>query len=261
MIFGSKFQTLNFTILRFDSLPSTNDEAARQAKLGAAEGVCIVARAQTRGRGRRERVWNSPADAGLYFSLILRPKFAAQNWSLITLAAAVAVSDTLADSCNLPTDIKWANDIHTKQGKKLSGILAETVDTVRGNAVILGIGINLIKEAIAPDLREIATSIEDETGVLPDRELVLAALTGNLQKYYQILQDTDGSRMIIEAWTRRSSYAVGKRVRVTLENETFEGETDGLDAAGALRVRLENGIIRVVYAGDVVALRSQIIDL
>ena len=252
---------MNFTILRFDCLPSTNDEAARQAKLGAAEGVCIVAREQTRGRGRRERVWNSPADAGLYFSLILRPTFAARDWSLITLAAAVAVFDALADTCNLSLDIKWANDIHTKRGKKLCGILAETVDTVRGAAVILGIGINLTREAIAPDLQEIATSIETETSVLPDREIILAALTGNLQKYYQILHDISGQQVIIDAWTQRSTYAIGKEVRVTLETGNLEGITDGLDAMGALRVRLENGIIKVVYAGDVVALRSQYKDL
>ena len=249
------------TILRFDSLPSTNDEAARQAKLGAAEGVCVVARAQTRGRGRRERVWHSPADAGLYFSLILRPGFAAQNWSLITLAAAIAVFDALAESCNLITDIKWANDIHTKKGKKLCGILAETVDTPLGNAVILGIGINLTNEAIAPDLQQIATSVETETGVLPDRETVLTTLTRNWQKYYQILHEVDGSKFILEAWTERSSYSYGKQVRVTLETETFEGETEGLTVAGALRVRLENGIIKIVYAGDVVALRSHIKDL
>lgn len=248
---------MNFTILRFDSLLSTNTEAARQAKLGADEGVCIVAREQTQGRGRRDRVWISPVDAGLYFSLILRPKFAQQNWSIITLAAAVAVSNALTDSYNLPTDIKWANDIHTINGKKLGGILAETVDTSRGSAVILGIGINLSKNAIAPDLRELASSIETETEVLPDREMVLAALTRYLQKYYQILHETNGNRRIIEAWTLRSSYAKGKKVRVTLEDAVIEGETDGLETSGALRVRLENGIIKTVYAGDIVALRSQ----
>lgn len=252
---------MNFTILRFDSLPSTNDEAARQAKLGAAEGVCIVAREQTRGRGRRNRVWNSPADAGLYFSLILRPKFAAQSWSLITLAAAAAVCDALADSFQLSTDIKWANDIHTRKGQKLGGILAETVDAVSGDAVILGIGINLTKEAIAPELQGLATSIETETGKAPNRETMLEALTAHLQNYYRDLHKVDGNQIIIEAWMRRSSYAFGKLVRVTLENETFEGETDGLTAAGALRVRLENGIIRIVYAGDVIAVRSQNQDL
>ncbi|HYJ47590.1 MAG TPA: bifunctional biotin--[acetyl-CoA-carboxylase] synthetase/biotin operon repressor, partial [Pyrinomonadaceae bacterium] len=84
--------SLRPVILRFDSLPSTNTEAARQAAKGAPEGLCIVAREQTRGRGRQERVWISPAGAGLYFSIVLRPKsLAMQSWSLLTLMAALAV--------------------------------------------------------------------------------------------------------------------------------------------------------------------------
>jgi BirA family biotin operon repressor/biotin-[acetyl-CoA-carboxylase] ligase len=129
---------MQFTILRFDSLNSTNDEALRQAKLGASEGLCVVARQQTKGRGRRERVWFSLTDAGLYFSLILRPRFEMQKLPLITLAAAVAVSDAIQETCDLQTDIKWANDIHSR-GKKLSGILAETAETGQGIAVVLGI--------------------------------------------------------------------------------------------------------------------------
>jgi BirA family biotin operon repressor/biotin-[acetyl-CoA-carboxylase] ligase len=247
---------MQFTILRFDSLPSTNDEAARQAKLGANEGVCIVAGQQTAGRGRRERIWHSPADAGLYFSLILRPKFEMQKLPLITLAAAVAVSDAISEACDLATDIKWANDVFAG-GKKLCGILAETVETEKKNAVVLGIGINLKKDAVAPELNDVATSIEGETGNAPDAAKLLAGLTKNIEKNYQILHLTNGSEQIIELWTKRSSYAFGKMVRVTLENETFEGVTCGLVPTGALRVRAENGLIKVVHAGDVVSLRRQ----
>ncbi|HZH35491.1 MAG TPA: biotin--[acetyl-CoA-carboxylase] ligase [Pyrinomonadaceae bacterium] len=248
---------MNFTILRFDSLASTNDEAIRQAKLGAPEGLCIVARRQTAGRGRRERNWYSPADAGLYFSLVLRPGFEIRKFPLITLAAAVAISDCVLESCNLKTDIKWANDIHAN-GKKLSGILAETVETANKQAVILGIGINLRKEAIAPELSDIATSIENETGIAPDVENLLGVLTNKLKKYYYILEDSGGSEQIIEAWSARSSYAFGKLVRVTLENESFVGTTRGLEADGALRVGTESGLMKIVHAGDVVSLRRGI---
>ena len=243
---------MNFTILRYDSLASTNDEAAKQARLGANEGLCILARQQTAGRGRRERVWNSPADAGIYFSLVLRPKFEIGKFPLITLAAAVAVYDSILESCNLKTDIKWANDIHA-DGKKLCGILAETVD---GNAVVLGIGINLKKEAIAPELAEIATAIESEIGKAPDSEKLIQSLTRNLKKYYEILHKTEGASEIIKQWQARSSYAHGKKVRVSLETEVFEGVTEGLEIDGALRVRAENGLIRTIHAGDVVSLRQ-----
>lgn len=252
---------MNFTILRFDSVSSTNDEAARQAKLGAAEGVCIVAREQTAGRGRRQRKWNSPAGAGIYFSLILRPKFPTQKWSLITFVAAIAVADALLDTYNLQSDIKWANDIHTKTGQKLAGILAETIETNLGSAVILGIGVNLTRESIAPDLREIAAAIETEINATPESEIVLMALTRNLQRYYQILSEEAGDQEIIAAWTQRSSYSFGKQVCVKLENTSFTGETCGVDQSGALRVRTENGIIKTIYAGDVIALRAQNKDL
>src|SRR5919112_1524101 len=112
------------TILRFDSLPSTNTEAARQASLGAREGLCVVAREQTAGRGRRQRAWASPKDAGLYFSVVLRPALDAADWPLLTLAAALAARDALGDACALDADIKWPNDL-LAGGRKLCGILAE----------------------------------------------------------------------------------------------------------------------------------------
>lgn len=247
---------MDFKILQFDSLSSTNDEAAQRVRSGAAEGLCVVARQQTAGRGRRERVWHSPPDAGLYFSLILRPKFEAQKLPLITLAAAISVCDAVREVCDLKTDIKWANDIYASD-KKLSGILAETAETERGIAVVLGIGINLTKEVIAPDLTEIATSIENETGQAPDTEKLLAGLMKNLEKNYRILHQINGSERITELWTKRSSYAFGREVRVVLENESFTGETCGLETSGALRVRAENGLIKTVTAGDVVSLRRQ----
>ncbi len=125
---------LSSQILRFDSLPSTNTEAARRAIEGAAEGVCVVASEQTAGRGRLQRQWVSPKDAGLYFSIILRPQFEQSLWPLLTLMAAVAVHDALLEACDLETDIKWPNDILVNE-KKLCGILAETVETSRGRAV------------------------------------------------------------------------------------------------------------------------------
>lgn len=247
---------MQFTILRFGSLESTNDEAARQAKLGADEGLCVVARQQTAGRGRRERFWHSPPDAGLYFSLVLRPNLEQQKLPLITLAAAVSVADAIKQKCDLKTDIKWANDIHAN-GKKIAGILAETAESEKGIAVVLGIGINLKKEAVLPEIFEVATSIENEIGEPPDTENLLVALTKNLEKNYQILHQINGSEQIIELWTERSSYAFGKQVRVTLENENFTGTTCGLELSGALRVLTEKGLIRTVHAGDVVSLRRR----
>src|SRR5207302_3451827 len=97
-------------ILRFDSIDSTNLEAMRHANAGAREGLCIVAREQTAGRGRLDRSWQSPKDAGLYFSIVLRPELKMSSWPLISLMAALAASDALMKACGLRVDIKWPND-------------------------------------------------------------------------------------------------------------------------------------------------------
>ena len=247
-------RSLTPTILRFDSLPSTNDEAARQAAVGAPEGLCVVAREQTAGRGRQRRAWLSPRDAGLYVSVLLRPRFEQGRWPLVTLAAALAVRDALAEACGLSTDIKWPNDLLAR-GRKVCGILAEGVETKAGRAVVVGIGVNLDERAFPPELRESATSVAAETGSAPDAEEVLRALTRTLARRYEALQHHDGAAATLRAWAAHSSYAAGKRVRVALATETFEGHTRGLETDGALRVETDAGEIKIVRAGDVTALR------
>jgi BirA family transcriptional regulator, biotin operon repressor / biotin---[acetyl-CoA-carboxylase] ligase len=243
-------------ILRFDSLPSTNTEAQRQARLGAPEGLCVVAREQTRGRGRAGRDWISPIDAGLYFSLVLRPaRLGSHLWPLLTLMAALAVREALLESCALETDIKWPNDILAME-RKLCGILAETVETEAGKAVVMGIGINLSDEAFPPELKRVATSVSSLTGETPDTESLLQSLVRALGKHYEILQAAGGAEMIVSEWSRRSSYASNLQVRVSLMDETFKGLTRGLEPDGALRVETEQGEIRVVRAGDVTSLRG-----
>jgi BirA family biotin operon repressor/biotin-[acetyl-CoA-carboxylase] ligase len=244
------------TILRYDTLPSTNTEAANQAARGAAEGLCVVAREQTHGRGRQERVWASPPGAGLYFSIVLRPRLRPESWPLVTLMAALAVRDALAESCALETDIKWPNDI-LAGGRKLCGILAETVETAAGRACILGIGINLSERAYPADLRAHATSVEAATGASADVERVLGALVRHLAARYAQLRAPAGATEIIRDWSANSSYAAGKRVRIRAATETFDGTTRGLEPDGALRVETATGEIKIVRAGDVYALRAE----
>lgn len=246
---------MNFTILHFDAIESTNTEAVNQARRGADEGLCVVARAQTAGRGRHGRRWISEKDAGLYFSIVLRPVIKNRFLPLITLMTAVAVADTLKNTYGLEPDIKWANDVHVK-GKKICGILAEMTGTVKGTAIIVGIGINLKSSNFPAEIADIATSIEAETNRAADVERLLTSLTRFLNYFYDILQGAGGAKTIVEEWVKRSSYAFGKSVRVRLENETISGVTDGLEENGALRMKSENGALRIVQAGDLENLRN-----
>lgn len=247
--------TLKPTILRFDSIDSTNLEAMRQAKAGAPEGLCIVAREQTEGRGRLDRSWQSPKDAGLYFSIILRPRIQMSAWPLLTLTAALAVSDALARACALQTDIKWPNDVCVND-RKLCGILAETVETGAGPAAIVGIGINLTDAGWSPEIRDQSVSVEALTGAKSDGELVLSELIRAIDERYDFLQSPGGDEHTVREWCASSSYAIGRRVRVSLNDAVFEGTTRGVESDGALRVETDNGKIRIVRAGDVTALRT-----
>lgn len=250
---------MNITIQRFDEIGSTNDEAARQARLGAGEGLCIIAARQSAGRGRHGRTWVSEKNSGIYFSIVLRPKFKLKLLPLITLAAGIAVYDTLTEF-GISPDIKWVNDILVDE-RKISGILAETVETETGLVVVLGIGINLTSKNFPPELAETATSISAEREKHRDRatierEAVEESLVKYLIYWYGMMSEDDGPAVVLDNWRDRSSYFSGKSVRVTLAGNIVEGVTDGLEANGALRLLSADGI-RIIQAGDVERLRPQ----
>ena len=241
------------TILRLDSIDSTNLEAMRQAKDGAPEGLCIVAREQTAGRGRLDRKWHSPKGSGLYFSVLLRPRFEVSGWPLITLMAALATVDALQSVCKVKADIKWPNDICFDE-RKLCGILAETVETPDGPAAILGVGINLSSAGLEEFANQ-ATSIQDVISKEPDAEQILAALIESIAERYRLLDTAEGREHIIREWCANSSYAFDREVRVTTANGGFTGVTRGLDSDGALRVETSDGKVTAVRAGEVTGVR------
>ncbi|HEX6043351.1 MAG TPA: biotin--[acetyl-CoA-carboxylase] ligase [Pyrinomonadaceae bacterium] len=242
-------------ILRFESLPSTNTELARLAADGADEGLSVVADEQTAGRGRLQRTWSSPKGAGLYFSMLLRPTIAQDCWPLITFMASLAAGDALQEACDVVTDIKWPNDLLSGE-RKICGILAETVETPSGRAVIVGIGINLTAKAYPTELANVASSVAEASERAPERETLLAALVRALARWYSLFHEPDGIEKIVAAWGGRSSYASGKLVTVANGDEVWQGITRGIESDGALRLETETAGVKLVRAGDV-SLRSR----
>lgn len=240
-------------VLRYESVTSTNSEVARLAMEGAEEGVGVVADEQTAGRGRLQRAWSSPKGAGLYFSMLLRPRIAPDRWPLITFVAALAAGDALLEGGAVQTDIKWPNDLLVNE-RKICGILAEAIETPNGRAVVVGIGINLTNNAFPENLLSVATSVAQESGRQPEREAILAALLSALARWYSLLHEPDGAEKIVAAWTSRSSYASDKLVRVTNSDEVLQGTTRGVDNYGALRLETAQGI-QLIRAGDVTNVR------
>jgi len=239
---------MNFSVLRFDTIDSTNTEAARQARLGADEGLCIVSKQQTSGRGRQGRKWTSPKDAGIYLSIVLRPKIETASLPLITLASAIAVHDVIK-SLGLQPDIKWPNDVHDGS-RKLAGILAEAGSSAGVvDHVVLGFGINICVAAYPADVGARATSIESELGRDVDRGLVLAECLAALSNRYGMLQSgaADG---VIAAWRRRAAPHMDRPVEWDVDGGSRQGRAEDIDATGALLVRVDDQIVRVI-SGEV----------
>lgn len=173
---------MNFRILHYRTLDSTNNLALRLAREGAAEGVVVVSDFQTRGRGRFKRRWFSPRGKGLLFSIILRPRLKTSSASILTHVAAQAVRDTLNHRFDLPGKLKRPNDVLVN-GKKIAGILTESSGNHRGlDYVVVGIGLNV--NTGRRGLVRNATSLAVETGACSElRDILLELLAAFRIKY------------------------------------------------------------------------------
>ena len=225
---------------------STNDIAARLAEVGAEEGTLVVAEAQTAGRGRMGRVWHSPAGAGLYVSVILKPAFPT---ALLTLGIGVALAEGVQAATGLPAEIKWPNDLLVA-GRKLAGILAEAA-SAQGSGlrfVVLGCGVNLRPAAYPPELRDRVTSIEAETNRPADRAVILAEILAAAASRYGDLQHGRFDA-ILSAWRARAPSLRGSAVEWDSAGSVIRGRAEDIDETGALLVRTGGRIQRVI-AGE-----------
>jgi BirA family biotin operon repressor/biotin-[acetyl-CoA-carboxylase] ligase len=225
-------------------------EAARRALEGTPEGTIVTADEQTAGRGRFGRAWSSVSGVGLYFSLVLRPPVAPAASAALTLACGLGVARGIGDAAGVVCDIRWPNDVMLAD-KKLAGILVEmNAEGDRVRHVVVGVGVNVNQESLPPELAEIATSLRIETGCEYLREAVLEAILRRITDYYRMFVER-GPVPVIDAFTRASSYAKGKRVVIEGAGRPLEGITAGLDPTGQLLLRTADGKIEPVIAGSV----------
>ena len=204
----------------------------------------VVADHQSAGRGRRGHTWFSPPGAGLYVSVVLAPATARVDppraTMLLTLAAGVAIAEGVEAATGLAADLKWPNDL-LASGKKLCGILAEG----GGETVVLGYGVNVLESAFPPELRDRATSLQTELGRVVERDAVLDETLAALSRRYDDLVDGRFDA-ILDAWRRRAPRASGAQVAWTTNEGTRSGITAGIDDRGALLVRIEDRVERIV---------------
>lgn len=236
------------TLLRFDTVTSTNDIAREMAQRGAEEGLTVIARSQTAGRGRKGRQWASPEGEGLYLSLLLRPRINAADASLLPLAAAIGVAETLRFDFHIEADIKWPNDILAR-GRKICGILVESA--IEGHDLqfaIMGIGINVRQREFREEIADNATSILIESGVERSIDEVMAALLPRLDLWYR--ESLIRPERIVARWEELSSYARGREVTIISPEGVIEGTTRGLTRRGSLIVEVD-GETREFFSGEV----------
>jgi BirA family transcriptional regulator, biotin operon repressor / biotin---[acetyl-CoA-carboxylase] ligase len=236
---------------------STNNEAMDMARSGAPGGTLVYAEEQTDGKGRKGRSWFSPAQKGLYFTLILRPQQSRRSWPLLTHVTAVALAETLKTLTvdhiiphPLNVDIKWPNDVLIS-GKKCAGILLESLSTDAGNpAAIVGLGIN-VHEGSVPDFLESEAVCLDKMAqtFVPRRQLMVRFLH-HFQLCY-LLFEKGSHEELLNRWKSMSSMWDGVPVWVTEGEVRRMGITCGLNEIGALLVRTTEGKTETIYAGDI----------
>lgn len=235
----------------FPTIHSTNVLAMREAEEGAPEGRVYLADEQTAGRGRGAHAWHSASGAGLYVSILLRPRIPPADVLWLSLAAGLAVRDAVHQITSLAADIRWPNDL-LLSGKKFCGILTElNAEVTRVRHAVVGIGINIHQERFPAELELLAASLRSETGRAWARQDVLIALLQSLHREAQALGSNtpEAARHIVTRLDGASTWVRGKHVFVD-EAEGYSGVTAGLDTRGFLQVRTPQGL-RTVLSGGV----------
>lgn len=235
------------TVQIYKILDSTNTYAKKIIIDGAKHGTIIIANEQKAGRGRFGRTFFSPADTGIYLSIILKPQKKISDTSLITIAAAVAVCDTIKKTTCSEPKIKWVNDIFLN-GKKICGILTEAVSDFESGIVesaVTGIGINIktAEERFPEDLKRTASSLFPEN---ISRNQIIAELINNFFELYENLSDKN----LIERY-KEYSLVLGKEITYFKDDKTQTGTAVDINENGNLIIKDKNKKTSVLESGEV----------
>ncbi|WP_232679533.1 biotin--[acetyl-CoA-carboxylase] ligase [Nocardioides sp. R-C-SC26] len=230
-------------------------DRARAADLAdTPDGLVLVAEQQERGRGRLDRTWESPARAGLTFSMLVRPTVPTRAWPWLPLLVGYAV-DKVLKARGLDAGLKWPNDVLVGE-EKVAGLLVERIETPQGPAAVVGVGLNVSQtreELPVPH----ATSVELALGEPVDRTDLLIEILNAIREAFDAWEagGDDGGMRLAESYAA-ACRTVGQRVRVDLPGgAVLEGEAVAIDPAGQLVVDVD-GVRHAVSAGDVMHVRA-----
>lgn len=237
-----------------EAIGSTNDRARALLAEPGGEGVAVVAEEQLAGRGRRGRRWVSPSGLNLMLSVGLRPRLAAADAWQLGLAVALAARDAAATLA--PVELKWPNDLVAADGRKLGGVLVETVvdgDTVAEAVVGIGLNVNWRVADMPAELAASATSLTELAGAEVDRPALLGRLLTALDAEIGLVES--GASPLDRY--RSACRTLGTSVEVDLGGRVVAGWANGLDATGALLLTTGEGVV-AVRSGDIVHARPAV---
>jgi len=241
-----------------DTVDSTNSEAERQLAAGCAVPLVILAREQTQGRGRRGRVWHSPAVGNLYCTFVFRPQLGPEQLQDFTLWMGLNLCELLVNFCKLTPRLKWPNDLYVGE-RKAGGILTEArIDADQIRDLVFGLGLNLNGRTrdLPRELQLTATSLAEAIGAPVDLNRFAAALIGRVQTAYGQFMAGDYRDKFADLW-QQFDLLRGRQVTVSQGNRQVTGNAMGIDDEGSLIVRLKSGGTERFRAGEVTLSRVE----
>ena len=238
------------TLYWYPATDSTNTQAKLLAKNGAPQGTTIIAGHQTGGRGRMGRTFQSPANVGVYLSVILRPHCKPEELMHLTCAAGVAMVEAVEKVSGVRPQVKWINDL-VVGSKKLGGILTEmSLDKGMVEYAIIGIGINCLqgKEDFHPEIADLATSLSLAAGRTITPDVLAAAMMEALWEMSKVLFTQKAQIM---ANYKANCITLGKDIQVLRAGDVRPGKAVDLDQDGGLIVEYPDGRRETVASGEV----------
>ncbi len=229
---------------------STNDIAKDLAYRGAKEGTVVISQEQTAGKGRRGKKFYSPSASGVYMSIILRPKYNANQSLLITVASAVAVARTVEKISGKEAKIKWVNDVFCND-KKVSGILTESSFNAKNGRIdfiVLGIGINIQepKGGFPSELEDIAISMFQENVFSDVRSKIIAQVLEEFWFFYLNLEE----KVFLQEYKDRS-ILIGRQIKIINQDKAQIATVLEIDDECRLKVKMQSDEIKVLSSGEV----------
>lgn len=242
-------------IYYYDEIDSTNTRAKQHAEEGCPQGALVVSNMQKAGKGSRGRGWQSPSGAAVYMSLVLRPKFLPNKASMVTLIMALAVVKAIKETTELSCQIKWPNDVIINK-RKVCGILTEMSgeqDYIQ--YIVIGVGINVKEQTFPDDIRQKATSLEEEVREInrkevPKRAYLIERTMYYFEEYYELFEEKESLAFLKEEYNQ---YLVNKEkeVKVLGTSYGYTGICHGINENGELLVETEKNTLEKVCSGEV----------